>query len=192
MAQKDMTQATTVLGGPVRFSYAHVFEPTSMEPDGKKKYSISFIIPKSNKDLVSALKRAIEAAKEAGKAKWGGKIPANLKLPLRDGDVERADDPTYAKSYFINASSSQRPGVVDSARMPLTSEEDFYSGCFGRFHVNFYPFNTAGNKGIACGLNHLQKTKDGDRLSGRVALEDAFDDEYQETFDDDDDENMMG
>lgn len=174
-----MASGTIVMGGPARFSYLHVFEPSSMEPEGKKKYSASLIISKKETALIAEIKKAIAAAKEIGKAKWGGKIPANLKEPLRDGDAERPDDEAYKNAYFINASSTQRPGVVDVNRMKIESDEEFYSGCYGRFHVNFYAFNTAGNKGVACGLNHLQKLRDGDRLAGRIAVENAFDDDYQ-------------
>lgn len=174
-----MASNTIVMGGPARFSYLHVFEPSSMEPEGKKKYSASLIISKKETELIKKIKNAIAAAKEAGKAKWSGKIPANLKEPLRDGDAERQDDEAYKGCYFINASSTQKPGIVDSNKVPLSSDEEFYSGCYGRFHVNFYAFNTAGNKGVACGLNHLQKLRDGDRLAGRISIEAAFDDDTE-------------
>lgn len=189
MAKTEMAAATIVLGGPARFSYLHVFEPSSMEPDGKKKYSVSLIISKTEKELIRKIKDAIAAAKVAGMAKWGGKIPPNLKEPLRDGDAERPDDEAYKGSYFMNASSTQKPGIVDTNRLPLTTDEEFYPGCYGRFHVNFYAFNTAGNKGIAVGLNHLQKTRDGDRLAGRISVDAAFDDDYTEGEESDD---MMG
>lgn len=183
MANEKMAAATVVMGGPARFSYAHVFQPSSMEPEGPKKYSVSLIISKKETALIAQIKAAIEAAKESGKAKWGGKIPAGLKLPLRDGDAERPEDEAYKGCYFLNASSSQKPGVVDANRVPLSSDEEFYSGCYGRFHVNFYAFNNK-SKGVACGLNHLQKLRDGDRLAGRIAVENAFD-EYQEDADGD-------
>lgn len=183
-----MASNTIVMGGPARFSYLHVFEPSSMEPEGKKKYSAALIISKKETALLAKIKSAIAAAKEAGKAKWGGKIPANLKEPLRDGDVERGDDEAYKGCFFINASSTQKPGIVDSNKVPISSNEEFYSGCYGRFHVNFYAFNTAGNKGVACGLNHLQKLRDGDRLAGRISIDAAFDDEYTE----DQDNDMLG
>ena len=42
-----------------------------------------------------------------GVAKFGGKKPnkAAIKLPLRDGDIER-DDEAYKGHYFINANST--------------------------------------------------------------------------------------
>ena len=37
-------------------------------------------------------KQRNRGGKQEGIAKFGGKIPANLKLPLRDGDTDREDD----------------------------------------------------------------------------------------------------
>ena len=166
---------TKVITGKVRFSYAHVFEPHSMEENGKKKYSVSLIIPKKDKVTISKINAAIEAALEAGKAKFGGKIPKKFKNPLRDGDEEREDSEEYKDSYFINANSDNKPGLVDEKLDPIMSKDDFYSGCYGRASVNFYAFNVSGNQGVACGLNNLQKLEDGENLSGSGAsAEDDF------------------
>ena len=124
-----------------------------------------------------------------GKLKGNGKsVPplASLKKPLRDGDEERPDDPTYADSYFINANSDLAPGIVDASRQPILDRAEVYSGCYGRASINFYAFNTNGNKGIACGLNNLQKIRDGEPLSGRMRAEDDF-----AGFDDDGDDGYL-
>lgn len=185
MAETKDAQSTKVVTGLVRFSYAHLFEPSSVEEGGEKKYSLSIIIPKSDKQTIAKIKAAIEAAKEQGKtSKFKGKIPANLKLPLRDGDTEREDDDAYKGSYFINCSSKQKPGLVDKDLNPILDQADLYSGCFGRVSINFYPFDVSGNKGIACGLNNVQKLKDGDPLAGRSKAEDDFA-EVMEMEDDD-------
>ena len=157
---------TKVITSKVRFSYAHVFEPSAIEEGQEKKYSVSIIIPKSDTKLIEKIKAAINAALEEGKAKFGGKIPANYKNPLRDGDVDRPDDENYANSYFINANSVRKPGIVDENLDPIIDKDDFYSGCYGRASVSFYAFNVSGNKGVAVGLNNLQKLEDGVRLSG--------------------------
>ncbi|MGL4568163.1 MAG: DUF2815 family protein, partial [Fusobacteriaceae bacterium] len=162
-----------VITGKVRFSYAHVFEPNAMEGNDPK-YSVSVIIPKSDKATLDKIEKAVEEAKEAGKAKWGGKIPATLKLPLRDGDTERPDDEVYAGSYFLNASSPNRPGLVDKDMNDIISKEEFYSGCYGRASINFYAFAVSGSRGIAAGLNNLQKLEDGERLSGGASAQDDF------------------
>lgn len=171
-----MENSTKVITGKVRFSYANVFEPTAMQDGQKPKYSVSIIISKSDTKTVEAIKKAIEAAKEAGKSKIAdknGKIPVNLKTPLRDGDEERPDDPAYENSYFINANSERKPGIVDTDLNPIMSRDDFYSGCYGRASINFYAFNV-NSKGIACGLNNLQKLEDGERLAGGSSAEEDF------------------
>lgn len=170
----ETVQSTKVVTGLVRFSYAHVHEPVAIEEGQDKKYSVSLIIPKSDKATIKKIKDAIEAAKEAGKAKFGGKIPPNLKTPLRDGDADRPDDENYANAYFINANAKTKPGLVDKDLNPIMSQDEFYSGCYGRASVTFYPFNTSGNKGIACGLNNLMKMKDGEPLGGRASAEADF------------------
>lgn len=175
---------TKVITSKVRFSYAHVFEPTAIEEGQEKKYSVSLIIPKSDTKLIDKIKAAIKAALEEGKAKFGGKIPTNYKNPLRDGDEERPDDENYENSYFINANSSRKPGLVDANLDPILDKDEFYSGCYGRASVNFYAFNVSGNKGVAVGLNNLQKLEDGVRLSGGGAS-------AEEDFGADNDDDLM-
>jgi len=170
-------QATKVVTGKVRFSYLHVWEPAAVEEGSQKKYSVSLIIPKSDTDTVARIKNAIQSALEAGKAKFGGKIPATLKLPLRDGDIERADDDAYLNSWFLNANSSKQPGIVDQNVQPILRQDEIYSGCYGRASINFFAFNTNGNKGIACGLNNIQKLSDGELLGGRATAEFDFADD---------------
>ena len=97
-----------------------------------------------------------------------------LKTPMRDGDLERPDDETYANSYFINANSAATPGIVDADRQPIIDRSEVYSGVYGRASINFYAFNSNGNKGIACGLNNRQKIKDGEPLGGKSRAEDDF------------------
>lgn len=168
--------STKVVTGKVRFSYVHVFKPHAVEPGQEPKYSVCILIPKTDTETIDKIKSAIEAAKLSGIAKWGGKIPSNLKLPLRDGDTERDADerPEYAGHYFLNANSKTKPGVVDANLHEILDSSEFYSGCYGRASITFYAFNTAGNRGIACGLNNLQKLADGEFLGGRSRPEDDF------------------
>jgi len=156
-------------------SYANVFEAKAINEGATPKYSVSLIIPKSDKKTVKAIKDAIEEAKVAGTAKFGGKIPANLKTPLRDGDEDRPDDEAYQDSYFINANSVTRPAVVDEDLHPIMDPSEFYSGCYGRASVNFYAYNANNtSKGIAAGLNNLQKLGEGDRLGGGSTAAEDF------------------
>jgi len=184
-AQKPV-QPTKVITGKVRFSYAHVFKPEAIAEGAEAKYSCALLIPKTDKATLHKIKDAVDAAKVAGTASWGGKVPAGLKLPLRDGDEERPDDEAYAGMYFLNATSATKPGVVDANLDPIISADDFYSGCYGRASIKFFPFNKAGNKGVAVGLNNLQKTDDGENLSSTSSAEDDFGDGTSALDDDDD------
>lgn len=186
MAKTNETASTKVITGEVRFSYAHVFEPASIN-GSEPKYSVSILIDKKDKKTLERIKAAIEAAKQAGLSKFGGKIPANLKLPVRDGDTEREDDEVYAGKYFINANAKTKPGLVDKGCNPIIDKTEFYSGCYGHASITFYAFNTSGNKGIACGLNNIMKTRDGGALGGRASAEDDFADLIDEDFGDDED-----
>lgn len=166
---------------PCRFSYLHCWEPDSVN-GGEPKYSVSAIIPKSDTKTVNVIKAAIEQAKKDSVSKWGGKVPANLKLPLRDGDIDRPDDEAYAGCYFFNANSRQAPQVVDSKVQPILDQSEVYSGCYGKISVTFYGYNSNGNRGIAAGLGNIQKLKDGESLGGRTSAADDFQTEDDEDF----------
>ena len=167
-----------ITGVNTRWSYANVWDAKSIH-GGAPKYSVSLIIPKDDAATVNKIKAAIQAAYEEGESKLKGNgktVPPlkSIKTPLRDGDLERPDDAAYANSYFINANSSTAPGIVDADRQPILERSEVYSGVYGRASVNFYAFNTNGNKGIACGLNNLQKIRDGEPLGGKSRAEDDF------------------
>ena len=174
---------TKVITGIVRLSYANVWEPKSVN-GGKEKYSVSIIIPKEDTKALDEIKKAIDAAIEEGKGKFGGKIPnkASLKIPLRDGDIDRPDDEAYKNSYFINANSITPPQVVVKNVKPILEHSEIYSGVYARVSINFYAFNSSGNKGIACGLGNIQKIRDGEPLGGRTNAEDEFTTEADEDF----------
>ncbi|TLN00387.1 DUF2815 family protein [bacterium] len=171
---------TKVITGKVRLSYAHLFKPVAIQEGQEPKYSVCLLIPKTDVETLRKIKAAVDAAKQLGLSLWGGKLPPTLKFPLRDGDVERPDQPEYAGMYFLNASSKQAPGVVDKQLNPVIDSTEVYSGCYGRASINFFPFNTAGNKGVAAGLNNIQKLEDGDYLGGRSRAEDDFDAIYDD------------
>ena len=168
----NFTNPTKVITGPnTRWSYANVWQAKSIN-GGAPKFSVSLIIPKSDTATVNKIKAAIQAAYEEGQSKLKGSsktVPALsiLKTPLRDGDLERPDDEAYANAYFVNANSSTAPGIVDADRQPIIDTSEVYSGVYGRASINFYAFNSNGNKGIACGLNNLQKIRDGEPLGGK-------------------------
>ena len=159
------TKAPRVVTGKVRFSYPNVFVPVD-KGDGKTpKYSVSIIIPKSDKETIAKINKAFEEAKANSASYFGGTVPKLLKGGLRDGDLEKEDD-AYAGSMFINANTAKKPGVVDADMNAIIDADEFYSGCYGRAAIEFFPYNIEGSKGIACGLGNVQKLEDGERLGG--------------------------
>lgn len=185
---KNFVNPTKVITGPnTRWSYANVWEAKSIN-GGAPKFSVSLIIPKSDTKTIEKIKAAIQAAYEEGESKLKGNgktVPALsvLKTPLRDGDLERPDDEAYANAYFVNANSGTAPGIVDADRQPILDHSEVYSGVYGRASINFYAFNSNGNKGIACGLNNLQKMRDGEPLGGKTRAEDDFADDDEDFLD---------
>ena len=174
-----------VTGPNTRWSYVNAWEAKSIN-GGTPKFSVSLIIPKSDTKTVAKVKASIEAAYTDGEAKLKGNGKSApplvaLKTPLRDGDTERPDDLAYANAYFINANCTTAPGIVDADRNEIITRSEVYSGVYGRASITFYAFNTNGNKGIACGLNNLQKVRDGEPLGGKSSAESDF------ATDDDDD-----
>ena len=173
--------ARTITTGKVRLSFANLFTPKAALGSDVEKYSVSIVIPKSDKQTLAKIKSAIEAAKEDGKSsKWHGTIPKNIKLPLRDGDEDRPDDVNYANSYFINASNKQKPSVVDRNLNPILDPDEVYSGCYARVNITFYAFDVNGNRGVAASLGPVQKVADGEPLTGRVSVEAAFGDSFED------------
>ena len=175
-----------ITGENTRFSYANVWDAKSIN-GGTPKFSVSLIIPKSDTATIKKIKAAIQAAYEEGESKLKGNgrtLPPldTIKNPLRDGDKERPDDAAYANCYFINANSATAPGIVDENCNPILERSEVYSGVYGRASITFYAFNSNGNKGIACGLNNLQKLRDGESLGGKASAEDDFATDDEEDF----------
>ena len=188
--QKPVNPLKVITGKDTRWSYCNVWEAKAIN-GGTPKFSVSLLIPKKDTVTVNKIKAAIEAAYREGEAKLKGNgktVPplTAIKTPLRDGDAERPDDPAYAGHYFLNANSATAPGIVDADCQPILTRSEVYSGVYGRASISFYAFNSSGNRGVACGLNNLQKIRDGEPLGGRASAESDFSD-----FDDEDDDDFL-
>ena len=160
-----------------RAAFISVFKATSMKnADGsvnKPKYSIRAAFPPTAK--LDALKKEAEAA---AKDKWGDKIPKTLRSPFRlneelDNPVVGIGDDWVIVSFSANA--DRRPGIVDAKLQDIIDDADVYSGAWYRAQVNAYAYDKAGNKGVAFGLNNVQKLRDDDPLgNGRIPASKAF------------------
>lgn len=175
---------TTITIGEVRFSYANVFQPQAPanNPQAEPKYSVTILVPKTNGAAKAAIDGAINAAIEAGvSAKWNGVRPPVPSICVHDGDGARPSDGQpfgqECKGHWVftaSAKADRPPFVVDAQVQKIINPADVYSGCYGNVNVTFFAYNSAGKKGIGCGLNGLQKTRDGEPLGSRVTAEEAF------------------
>ena len=173
MSENKKQSATKVII-PCRISFANIWEPKSIN-GSEEKYSVSCIVPKDDKKTIAKIQKAVEAAKEDGKTrKWGGKIPPNLKLPLRDGDGDRLLDAADPNAMFVNATSKDAPQIVDRKVQPILDPMECGSGDYCNVSINFYAFNANGNRGVAAGLGNLQLIKHGERLAGKASAASDF------------------
>lgn len=182
---------TKVITNKVRLSFVHVLEPHAMEEGQEKKYSAMLLIPKDDKETLGYMKKAIKAAYEANKGdKLKGVKFEKLKTTLRDGDEEMdiEERPEFEGMMFMNVSSKTKPQVVkreDGILVKTEDPDDIYSGVYAIVSINFYAFNTAGNKGVTAGLNNIMTTGKGDFLGGRANAESDFGDLEWDDEDDD-------
>lgn len=143
-------------------SYPALFEPKAMEEGKDKKYSVEMIFPEG-----TDLTKLKAAAKLAAEEKWGKKIPAKLKSPFRDGDVDREGKEEYAGKVFISARSKSKPRVIVGQEMrACENPEEVYGGCVCAVSVTAFAYDNSGNKGVSFYLNSVWKVRDGQRLGG--------------------------
>jgi hypothetical protein len=166
--------------GPARISYAYLFEPRpATTPGAKAKYGVTILIPKTATATKAALDKALNETKEQykaanPKATWIN----NAAATVYDGDGHKKTGDEFGPEckghWVINTSSQKQPMIVDQAKQPIFNQEDVYSGCFGLCVINFYCYDTAGNKGIACAIDGFMKTADGPRLGGFQITDDNW------------------
>lgn len=173
---------TKCLTGEVRLSYAHLSQPYANpnQPNADPKYTVTMLIPKTDQATYNDLNAAFAAAAEkAVTEKWGGVRPPHIASVIHDGDGVRTDGTPYGPEckghWVLTASSKQKPGVVgiDNVNCEL-APQDIYSGMYARVTVNFFGYNTAGKKGVGCGLGNVLKTRDGEPLGGGASAQADF------------------
>lgn len=172
-----------VVTGEVRLSYVHLFAPYA-KPGSKNepKYTVTILIPKSDFATKQRIDAAVNHAIQIGvQSNWSGVRPPIIAIPIHDGDGVRPSDGMpfgdECKGHWVlTASSKQAPQVIDAGMNPIINQTDIYSGIYGRVSMRFFPYNVEGKKGIGCGLNNVQKLRDGEPLSGRTNAADDFGD----------------
>ena len=163
---------------PALGSYANIFVAREIEGSNSgPKFSVCLLWDKEEKGLAPLRARieAVAVAKFGPSAKsWLAQSGGKFWNPIKDGDIEKPEDPVYKGKVFMNVSSKNAPQVCDMQLQRIMSVEDAYSGCTFRAQVGLFAFDKAGKKGVSCGLNNLQVVKKGPRIDGRQDAADAF------------------
>lgn len=179
-------QARKVTTPKFRAAFAWVFKPQPpMEGSGQTegKYGVTMLFDAEARKTV-AYKNLLALATAAAKEKFGDKLKSDgngwfhgLRNPIRNGD-EKSELDGYEGCMFASATTKMQPGVVDAQLNRIISDapdiDGFYSGCYARATVTAYGYDKAGNKGVAFGLQNLQKLADGEPFSGRARAENDF------------------
>ena len=167
-----------VVTGKVRFSYVALMM-SKTDLNGKEKYSVTALLPKSDIQSKQAIDAAIQQAITDGtNGIWKGLVPPQIPTPIHDGDGVKQDGTPYGpecKGHWVFTANTNanpqypKPEIVDAAGQPILQATEVYSGMYGRLSVTFAPYFSAGKKGIGCYLNHAQKLEDGEPLAGTKA-----------------------
>jgi|SRR5882672_796380 len=158
--------AKQVVTPKARMNFAHLFTPRQRMNQGELVYQCVLVF--EGVDLMKIRNAAAAAAKE----KWGAdwlKISQqqNFKKPLRKCEEKDDRESFPAGGWFLTVWSKNQPGMVDQAMRPILDESKLYSGCYVMADINAYAYDQQGSKGVAFGLNNIQKVADGERLDGR-------------------------
>lgn len=171
--------ATKVLTGEVRLSYANLVAPRAAQQGQEPKYSVTLLIPKSDNATVANINASIKAAYDEGVSKkWGGAHP-QPKVIVHDGDGLRPSGLPFGDEckgcWVLTASTKNKPQVVGIENLDCElAPSDIYSGMYARVTINFFAYDTAGSKGVGCGLGNVLKTRDGEPLSGGASAASDF------------------
>lgn len=161
----------------VTFSYSYLVSPRPETDFNPGTYGTELIV--KDADTVRAVKDYLnEVMEEAKVTTWENKVPKQLNIPLKIGNVENELE---AGAYIVKTSSKQQPKLFirpeGSERAHEVTEEELdeiYAGMVGDAIVKFRAYSYNGIKGIKAYLNAVCKTGDGTPLAAKTSYEDVF------------------
>lgn len=165
----------------VRLAYVNLLKPRAND-SGQLKYGATLLFPKG-----ADMKLLQAEAEAAGLAKWGDKYAAmkkagKIRSPFKAQEENVDDDGELRKGFdtgdiFIsaNANEDRKPPIVDANMNPLTDSNEVYSGMWARASIRAFAYEAGGNRGVAFGLQAVQKLWDDESLGGgRIVVENEF------------------
>ena len=142
MTNQTSTDPSAIVLKNVRLSYPHLFVPRAYQGPGAQavqsaaKYQTNILIPKTDKENLLLLQNAYKAAiAKVAAAKFGGKVPPDLKKPWYDGDglTSTGKEPgEECQGHFVlSAKSSAKPPVYLKSTRVVAVEEDVWAASLG-------------------------------------------------------------
>lgn len=160
---------STLVTPRATLSFPHLFAARAAPGSTTKKFSCTLIFNAADMNT-PAMQALLAAIQQAAVDKFGANIPANMKHPFTRGEVKYPGDAFYAGKVLLNANANEEypPQVVGENRQPIMDRAAIYPGCQVVAGVRFYGYDTAGNRGVGCGLQAVMKVGEGERLDSRV------------------------
>jgi hypothetical protein len=166
-----------------RASFVKVFKAEAFDEtkkDSPKKFSLMLLFDEKAQKT-PAYKNLRKEVARLRKKLWGEKPPKGYKNPWKKGEaLKDAKDNWYLgcdeKTVAITVSSDEKypPGIVNRNRHPITSEKDFYSGCYCIVTLVPAALDITTNKCSPFYLQNIMKVQDGEHLGGRESAEKEF------------------
>lgn len=139
---------------------------SKQNPDKEPTFQIRAVFPPSA-DL-SAMRAEAESV---AKAKWDP-VPKTLRSPFRlneelDNPVKGIPD-DWIVMTFSRRDQDGAPGLVDANLQDIIDQTQVYSGAWFRAQVRAYAYPREGtvNRGVAFGLQNVQKLRDDEPIGG--------------------------
>jgi len=153
----------------VRLAFPALFEPKTVNGEGKPAFSASFIMPPGH-ESIAEINAAIEAV---AKEKWGAKASTTLQairakgnVCLRSGD-EKADYDGFEGNMYLSARSTSAVLVIDRDKAVLTERDGRpYAGCYVYATVEVWAQDNQFGKRVNAQLKGVQFFRDGDAFAG--------------------------
>ena len=159
-----------------RVSFAgSLFKPRAQQEGGVEKYGCTLIFPKTcDRTALDNAVRSVIVAQWSEKGLERAKAGL-IKSPFLDGNGKEARNkktgelhPGFGSDvFFLRVQSIRQPVIrYKSEHIPAT-EDEVYSGCYGKAVLNAFAWNNPQNgDGVSFGIQFFQKLQDGERLGG--------------------------
>lgn len=191
----------------VRLSFAHLWTAKAFREGQPARFEGAFLMDPSDPAHIATLGEVQDAALGVIKAKFNGKVPADLDLCFGYSDGETPiliankkyrnkvkEYDGYEGMIYLTSANKTAPKVVNRQRNPDTGKFDqvseasgiVYSGCYVNATVTLWAQDNEFGKRVNANLRAVQYVKPGEAFG--VAPVDA-DDEFEEVEGDFEDNN---